>query len=109
MDRLIRFLFLGQLLTKLWRNTMMFAAALWGGLVWLVKALATAFLTFWAHIPALCSRFADMWLDKATNAGFPTIWAPTLYYLLWGLAFLMMLLAWVVCSYATITFLRVLF
>jgi hypothetical protein len=67
-----------------------------------ISIMLTGVLTFWGGVPKRCSLLADDWLDDAVAKGFPTQWAPYLYYVLWGLAFTTIVVSWVGLAYLSV-------
>jgi hypothetical protein len=45
---------------------------------------------------------SNEWLDRATVRGWPTLYAPHLYYFFYGVAFVMVVIGWVISSYLTV-------
>lgn len=68
-----------------------------------------AIIALWSGVPVALDRMANEWLDRATLHGWPTLYSSQLYYLFYGLAFFMVLIGWVLCSYTTILILRLIF
>ena len=67
----------------------------------LLSVIFTGVLTFWGGVPNRVKLLAEDWLEGAVSKGFPTVWAPQLYYILWGLAFITIVAAWVILAYTT--------
>lgn len=67
-----------------------------------VLALATVFSGF----PVSARRIADVWVDRAVAAGFPTRYIETLYRVTIIAAWIDLIVAWVISSYITIWLMR---
>src|SRR5450759_965197 len=67
----------------------------------LLSVILTGVLTFWGGVPNEVKRLAEDWQEGAVARGFPTIWAPQLYYILCGLAFITIVVAWVILASIT--------
>ena len=68
----------------------------------LLSVILTGILTFWGGVPNRVKLLAEDWLEGAVSRGFPTVWAPQLYYIFWGLAFITIVAAWVILSAITL-------
>ena len=67
----------------------------------LISVILTGLLTFWGGVPKRVKLLAEDWLEGAVARGFPTVWAPQLYYIFWGLAFITIVVAWVILAFTT--------
>ena len=63
-----------------------------------VLTLASVFTGF----PTAARRIADVWVDRAVAAGFPTRYVPNLYRLMVIVAWADLIVAWVISSYITV-------
>lgn len=68
-----------------------------------------AVVALWSGVPTALERMANEWLDRATLRGWPTLYSAQLYYFFYGLALLMVLVGWILCSYTTIIILHLIF
>ncbi len=106
MARIIRFLTLTRMIGQGVRS---FVPWIWRAFVGTVTWLAVTFVTFWEKVPERSARIADVWLDRAHHANFPTIWDEWLYNVLWALAFATIVLGWVVLSFITVGLIALIF
>ena len=59
-------------------------------------------VSIWRNINQSASSIADYWVDRAVSEGFITIWTPHLYYTVKTIAYLMMLVGWVILAHITV-------
>ena len=69
----------------------------------------TTVASFWIGIPNAVVQIADDWLDRAVRAGFPTQWDKQLYHVLRAVAFLTIVLGWIVLAFTTVFIVRIIF
>ena len=72
------------------------------GALAMAKLVGTAIASLWAGVPSAVRRIANHWLQEAIDAGFPTQYAPHLYYILCVVAFLEILAGWIISAYITV-------
>ena len=77
----------------------------WGAL----QLVALAVVALWSGVPASLDRMANEWLNRAILRGWPTLYSRQLYYFLYALAFVMVLLGWILSCYLTIFILHLIF
>lgn len=106
MVRMINFLTLMKLIRDAWNWFLP-----WMGRLVLSMAvfIATSVVTFWGGVPAMVTRIANEWLDRAVSAGFPTQWDRRLYFTFYVLAFGMIVCGWVTLSYITVWLVNLIF
>jgi hypothetical protein len=93
MVRVIRFTWLGVRLAYPWVWGM-FTATLW--------IVVTTLASIVSGIPPAVRTIADVWLERAIRAGFPTIWEDRLRFVLRTLAFATIVAGWIVLSFTTV-------
>lgn len=79
-----------------------FAPWVWGVIRFTCLLVAVTMVSFWRGVPQNISLIASEWQVRANNGGFPMTWNRELYYVLWALAFVTVILGWVVLSYITV-------
>ncbi len=58
--------------------------------------------SLWVGVPQATHRIADEWIQRAVAAGFPTIWDSKLYYTIRIVAFITIVVGWVLLSFVTV-------
>ena len=106
MVRMIRFFELSEYIIRIIRFFVPWMVRI---ILFMFSLILTSVITFWRGVPATTSRIADQWLDRAFIAGFPSIWAPQLYWTLRVLAFVMIVIGWVISSYITVWTIKLIF
>jgi hypothetical protein len=96
MNRLIRLL-----------RSAFFLARIAAPFVWMIcvntlRLELLAVITLWSGVPTSLDRMANEWLDRAIRHGWPTLYSAQLYYTFYGLALMMILIGWTLCSYLTV-------
>lgn len=83
----------------------------WVGRVFMfiLGLIVTSVISFWGNVPTTVQRIADEWLDRAVMSGFPTQWDRRLYYVLSGVAYVMIVFGWVFLSYFTVWLVNLIF
>jgi hypothetical protein len=74
-----------------------------------LRLAATALVSLWVGVPNATRRIADAWLGRATLAGFPTEYDTYLYHAVCFVAFLTIVLGWIVLAFLTVFLIRLLF
>lgn len=76
---------------------------------WLLRVFMSAILlsltavaSFWIGIPNAAGQIADNWLDRAVRAGWPTLWDRQLRRVFLVVAFMTIVLGWIVLSFITV-------
>lgn len=76
---------------------------------WVVRSIGftinlmwTAIASLWVGVPQATHRIADEWISRAVAAGFPTIWDRKLYYTIRIVAFLTIVVGWILSSFVTV-------
>ncbi|MBE0649911.1 MAG: hypothetical protein IH595_03620 [Bacteroidales bacterium] len=64
--------------------------------------MGTAIASLWVGVPQATNRIANEWIERAVAAGFPTIWDEKLYYTIRIVAFLTIVVGWVLLSFVTV-------
>lgn len=67
-------------------------------LMWMMISMSA----FWVGVPQVTHRMADELIRRATAGGVPTIWDQRLYYLFRTVAFLAILIGWIIQSFITV-------
>ena len=103
MNRLIR-----------WLRSVIFLARIASPFVWRIcvnalRLVLLAVIALWSGIPTALNRMANEWLDRAIRHGWPTLYSEQLYYTFYGLALVMVLIGWILCSFTTIWILHLIF
>jgi hypothetical protein len=103
MNRLIR-----------WLRSAIFLARIAAPFIWMICINALrlellAVIALWSGVSTSLNRMANEWLDRAIRHGWPTLYSAQLYYTLYGLAFVMVLAGWILCSYTTMIILHLIF
>jgi len=80
-----------------------------GAFTFTLGLIATSVITFWGGVPRRVDQLANLWVDRAYLAGFPGEWTRQLYYVLYCLAFSMIVLGWIILSFITVWLVRVIF
>jgi len=80
-----------------------------GAILFTLQLISTAVISLWVGVPTSVRRIADEWLDRAFSAGFPGNMMPQLYYAICTLAFLTILIGWILVAYLTVFFTRLIF
>lgn len=93
MVRMIHFLRLMQLISRAARMFLPWVGRL---ILFMLGFMATTIFSFWGGVPKAVGAIADNWLDRAVISGFPTQWDRRLYYVLYCLAFSMIILGWII-------------
>jgi len=74
-----------------------------------LKLMLTAISSLWVGVPQATHRIADEWIDRAVAAGFPTIWDRKLYYTIRIVAFITIVVGWVLLSFVTVWIVKLIF
>ena len=72
------------------------------GAVFTLKMVLIAVASLWMGVPKACQRIADEWLDRAIRAGFPSLYATSLYKAVYTAAFLVIVASWVIFAFVTV-------
>ncbi len=99
MVRMINFLTLMQLIHRALRFFLPWVGKI---IMFMVSFILTSVISFWSGVPTMVERIANEWLDRAVASGFPTQWDRRLYYTFYWLAFLMVVVGWVILSFITV-------
>ena len=82
---------------------------IWSFLPWMVRMswfmirlITVAVISFFAGLPMATSTIANHWLDRAVHGGLYTRWTEQLYHVFVVLAYVMVLLGWIVLAGLTI-------
>jgi len=78
------------------------APFVWTAVVGALQLIAMAVIALWSGVPSALERMANEWLDRAVLAGWPSLYAPQLYYFFYVIGFGMVVVGWVLCSYLTV-------
>ena len=78
-------------------------------IIFMVSFILTSVFGFWSCVPSIVERIANDWLDRAVVAGFPTQWDRQLFFSFRFLAFVMILLGWVILSFITVWIVNLIF
>lgn len=85
-------------------------------LPWIVRPFRTALMwllvsmsAFWVGVPQATDQMADEGMRRATEAGVPTIWSRELYFAIRVVAFLAILVGWIILSFVTVWIVKWLF
>ena len=70
--------------------------------LFMAKTVCLAVAAFWVGVPAGVERIASDWMGRVVAAGFTTQFDTPLYYLFKAIAYLMILLGWVLFAYLTV-------
>lgn len=62
----------------------------------------TALSSLWVGVPQALNRIADEWIGRAIASGFPTIWDKKLYYTIKVMAFITIVVGWILLSFFTV-------
>lgn len=83
---------------------------------WIVRPIRTALMwmlvsmsAFWVGVSQATHQMAEEGMRRATEAGVPTIWNRQMYYAIRVVAFLTILVGWIVQSFITVWIVKWLF
>ena len=62
----------------------------------------TTVASFWNGIPNAAAQIADDWLGRAVDAGWPTLWDRQLRRVFLVVAFMTIVLGWIILSFITV-------
>ncbi len=64
--------------------------------------MGIAVSSLWVGVPQATHRIADELITRAVAAGFPTIWSDELYYAIRIVAFITIVVGWVILSFVAV-------
>ena len=79
--------------------------ALWAA----IMLVLTTISSLWKGVPYSANTIANEWGTRAHNAGVPTEYEKTLYWVLYVMAVATIFLGWVLFSFATVTIIKMIF
>jgi hypothetical protein len=77
------------------------------GAGWVFGCFVLSLTSVFTGFPVAAPRIADAWVDRAVAARFPTRYVRTLYRIMFVVAWIDLIVAWVVASYVTVWLMRV--
>jgi len=78
-------------------------------IIFMVSFILTSVISFWSGVPIIIERIANEWLDRADAARFPSEWDRQLFFTFKFLAFVMIVLGWVILSFITVWIVNLIF
>lgn len=106
MVRMINFLTLAKLIRDAFNWFLPWIARFF---VAMLSFMLTLLISFWGGVPARVDQMANEWLDRAYLGGFPTQWDRRLYWTFYCLAFVMLIVGWVILSFITVWIVQLIF
>lgn len=91
-----------RVISNLWFGVRLAWPWVWGVLTATLWTVILTVASIGTGIPPAVRTISEEWLNRAIDAGFPTIWERQLRFVLRSLVVLTMLFGWIVLSYMTV-------